>query len=174
MTDADVIIGQVQFDDAAAKFIPNNNQEGVYTDYHVIHRYESDRHTYMAGITSPGGFQNSKAAFFRLAAPTLLWIADWTALRFGDQPKAPDPYNLTNANWILLDVIPETKNIVVGPDGITPVYRISGVYVYGHKNPSDDVFDDVQYPRPPWLDSTGILRRVAEDAIIPGLIEIRE
>lgn len=173
-TRATVAVGQIAFDDSAGRFIPNQEDDGVFTDYAIIHRYENDGHVYMAGITSPGGFQGNKAAFFKLAANTLLWIADWTAMRVGRQPTIPKPTDLADSNWVLLDRIPETVNVVFGPDGVTPVYRISGTYVYGHKNPSNDVFDDVRYGRPPWADTTGVSRRVDSDSVAGGLIEIRE
>ena len=50
-----------------------------------------------------------------------------------------------------MNVLPEARMVTVGPDGVTPLYRISGTYVYGCTDPSDDVFSDVVYPRPPWL-----------------------
>lgn len=171
---AQVVVAPVPEDDNLAKFIEAPDAAGVFTDYRIVHRYENDGHVYMAGITSPGGFQGNKAAFFKLASNTLLWVADWTAARLGSQPEIPKPTSLANQNWILLDRIPEVRNVVVGPDGVSPLYRITGTYIYGHKSPSDDVFDDVEYPRPPWLDSAGIQRRVAEGSVVDGLIEIRE
>ncbi|MDO8671337.1 MAG: hypothetical protein Q7O66_07885 [Dehalococcoidia bacterium] len=174
ISDAQVVVSPVPADGNSANFIEAIEAAGVFTDYRIIHRYENDGHVYMAGITSPGGFQGNKAAFFKLASDTLLWIADWTAARLGSQPEVPKPTALADQNWVLLDRIIEVRNVVVGPDGVSPLYRITGTYVYGQKSPSDDVFDDVEYPKPPWLDSTGIQRRVVTGSVVDGLIEIRE
>lgn len=128
----------------------NFDDQGVWADYMIKSRYERDPHTYMAGVASPGGFQGASVAFFRLTAPTLLWIVDWTAARFATQPDIPSNEPQGN-NWVLLDEIVEPAMITVGPDGVTPLYRISGTYVYGNINPSADVLKNVSYGRPPWL-----------------------
>ncbi len=125
----------------------------IWTDEIINNRYEQDGHTYMMGITSPDGFQGNKAAFCQLASPTLLWISDWSFARFGAQPIIPDP-TPADPNWVLLDVIPETAIIKIAGDGNTPLYRISGTYVYGCKNPPANVFEKVVYGRAPWLSDT--------------------
>src|SRR5690242_2432545 len=81
-------------------------------DYIINNRYESDKHIYMAGITSPGGFSGNSVSFFRLSSPTLLWICDWTAASWNKPPLSPDP-NVNDPNWVLMDIMPETSNISV-------------------------------------------------------------
>lgn len=122
----------------------------VFTDYIVDSTFEGDLRRYMLGITSPGGFQSQSVAFCQLAAQTLLWVCEWTACRTGAQPQIPDP-DSKDPDWVLLDVIPATRNVVNASDGVTPVYRISGTYVYGRSSPKSNVIDDVNYARPPWL-----------------------
>ena len=148
ITEADVTFGDVSLDDDTL-FVADE-QSGVYTDYEIINRYEKDLHRYMAGITSPGGFAGNSVAFFQLAAPTLLWICDWTAERWGQMPHIPpsDPKD----GLILLDEMPEARMLQIAADGTTGVYRLSGTYVYGFLNPSDSVWTDVCIGRPPWLE----------------------
>lgn len=144
-----VTIGQVELDDNDAKYIEIT--DGIYTDYFIENSYEKDRHIYMDGITSPGGFQGASVAFFQLAAPTLLWICKWTAAKFAVSPLAPDSTS-KDPNWVLLDDSLVTASFAMASDGVTPLYRLSGVYVYGHKNPSAQISNNVVYPRPPWLE----------------------
>ena len=152
-TNATVITGVVT-DDVAAEFrsqfvLPKNNSD-VFTDYQVRNRYEENPHRYMAGISSPNGFQGSRAAFFQLAYPTILWICDWTACRWNTIPEIP-PKDAEDDNWVFLFAVPETVSPVLDAvGGVARLYRISGTYVYGHKNPPD-VFDLVNFPRPPWM-----------------------
>ena len=145
-----VTIGEVTIDDGNGLFIPSANLSSIFTDYVCNQRFEQDRHVYMLPIASPTGFGGNTAAFVQLAAPTLLRIVDWTAARLNQQPVVPDPQSL-DPDWILLDVLPETAMITVAVDGVTPLYRISGTHVYGHRRPSDFAYNNVTYARPPWL-----------------------
>lgn len=167
---ANVKVGNIESDDNAAKFKPPSDPLGIWTDYIIDNKYENDPHTYMLPIASPNGFQNNKAAFCRLASSTLLWICDWTGARWNIPPEAPSPVP-SDANWVILNKSAETRNVTVGPDGQTPLYRISGTYVYGHKNPPDDLFDSIQFGRPPWLDNT-IMRTYPKSSIEKGLSDI--
>lgn len=135
-----------------ALYIEQQNSE-IWTDYMSFNRYETDEHRYMMGVASPNGFQGKSVAFVQLASKTLLWICDWTACKMNSQPEIPDPAP-PNSDWILLAEYPELARVGVGPDGRTPIYRMSGVYVYGHVGPSDVTVDDVSFPRPPWLENS--------------------
>ncbi len=145
-TPTQVIIGQVEIDSQDAKF--KASESVGLNDYKAISRYESDRHTYMMGITSPNGFQGNNVAFVRLAAPTLLWIIDWTASWFGKTPPIPDPEKV-DGGWVLLDDHYETFIIGIAPNGESPLYRMNGTYVYGHKTPNSKPVLNVSYPKPP-------------------------
>lgn len=147
---ATIVFGEVTITEDA-KYIPEKQTGSVFSDYMIINRYERDNHIYMMGIASPSGFQGNTAAFVQLASPTMLWICDWTAAKLGSIPSVPDQ-NVSDPRWVLLDVLPELSQVVVAPDGKTPLYRISGTYVYGCLKPSTNAFDDVVFPRPPWLD----------------------
>lgn len=143
-----ITIGDVSFTDDALF----STTTGTFPspDYMILNRYERDGHKYVMGVTSPQGFQRKSVAVCQLTNPTLLFIADWTVSQFKTKPIAPDP-NLQDQNWELLDILPETAMETVGPDGVTPLWRLTGTYVYAHVNPSANVFDDIVFPRPPWL-----------------------
>jgi len=149
-----ISVGPVGTGGTQDAFLPTSDTQGldVWIDYKIVNRLERDQHAYMMGITSPGGFQGNSVAFVQLAAPTELWIADWTALRLNQQPPPPDPTPLPG--WVLLDTHIETAAVIVGPDGITPMYRISGTYFYGKQNPTagyGGVFNDLCFGRPGFL-----------------------
>lgn len=132
-------------------------------DYEIHNRYEGDRDIWMMGITSPNGFQNDTVAFVQLATKTLLWICDWTALARNQPPLLPDA-SVKDTNWVLLDDGYETMNIDVVLDGETPLYRVSGTYVYGCRRPNARTTRDVQFGRPPWLMDT--FNRTIPDSVL--------
>lgn len=164
-----ITIGEVSADDSAAKYILPTDGGFIWTDYEINNRYESDKKIYMMGITSPGGFNGASVAFAQIASPTLLWICDWTASRFNKQPIAPNSASV-NTNWILLDEHLEPAMLVVGEDGVTPYYRLSGTYVYGNLNPSAIVANDISFTRPPWLEDV-FSRNMPLELFQSGLME---
>lgn len=169
-TNANVTVDILAPEDYEAKYIPPQNPTEVYTDYTIYCKYYSEKHRYMMPVTSPGGFQGGRAAFVQLAAPTLLWIADWTAARSAVAPNIPDP-TPRDPNWILLFDSYEPTSFVILDDGETPVYRISGIYIYGCKLPADQVIKNVNYPRPAWIDDV-FNRSIPTSALEQGLINI--
>lgn len=153
-------IGTVTYD-REAKY--QDDDGGLWTDYMVTNRYESDKHVYMLPIASPEGFAGNSAAFVQLAAPTTLWICEWTVCRARLKPKVPS--SAPPRYWVLLDEHLTPAMITVGPDGSTPLYRISGRYVYGATNPSRV---RVSHPLPPWLANT-FNRSVDNNQFITGI-----
>ncbi len=143
----------------------------VVTDFHIHNHYERDNHRYMMGISSPGGFNGASVAFVQLAAPTLLWVADWTGCRFLEKAMIPDPTAVTD-DWVLLDSWLEPAQIIIAPNGTTPLFRITGTYVFGNQNPGTAFYSNVTYPVAPWFNSTGItsLRTISPGDLVPGLI----
>ncbi len=139
----------------------SDDAHAIWADFQVINYFEYDYHRYMAGITSPAGFKGDKAAFFQLATPTLFWMSRWTACRIAVPPDIPDPTKVLDPDWVLLDSNYEPAHVVVMPDTINPVYRISGLFVYGHKDPlkRGSIQALMNYGRPPWL-TTAIPRNV--------------
>lgn len=144
------------------KYVDDGDAQTIYTDYEIHNRYEFDPHRYMLGLTSPGGFAGASVGFVQLASPTLLWVADWTASRTKNKPKIP-PTEVDDPDWVFLGAIPELADTTIAPDGVTPVYRISGTYVYGHKSPSDDVYNNAVFPRPAWSQDVYVREITNED-----------
>lgn len=166
---AAVTVGEVNIDpDNEADFIDPG--DGVFTDYLINNRYEKDKHVYMTGLTSPTPFQGQSVAFFQLSTPTLLWVADWTAAKVGAKPEIPDS-DVTDSDWILMDEHYEPGMLVVAADGTSPLYRISGTFTYGHKNPSDQTIKDINFSRPPWL-TNDFDRTVTERDLEGSLIDL--
>lgn len=154
----------------STKYIPaDDDGAAIYTDYIVNNRFEKDRGIYMNGVTSPLPFQGASVAFVQLHAPTLLWICDWTACRFNASPLIPNSIN-SDTDWVLLDEHYEPSMIVTAVDGTTPLYRISGTYVYGKQNPNSTTVNDIQYARPPWLEDA-FTRIVPATSLTNGLVD---
>lgn len=145
----------------------------IWTDAYVHNRYEGDKRRYMMGITSPDGFQGKSVAAVQLASPTLLWVSDWTMQRTGEVPDIPDP-NLVPDDWVLLDVHYDPAPLKLGRDGRTPIYRVSGTYVYGHLNPPENVHQAVLIACVPWIDQAGdgqaYPRVIPDSALSPSII----
>ncbi len=166
--------GPVLPDDANALFQIPSNPRSIFVDYLVANRYEQDPHRYMTGLTSPNGFNGSGVAFFQLATNTILWVADWTAYKWGDIPEIPDP-TPADDNWILLGIFPgESAMMTVGADGVTGRFRLSGIYVYGHVNPPANLWELVTFGKPPWLRGGVLPRRITQVKLQHGIIDDAE
>lgn len=156
-----IVIGDVAPDDAGAKFIPGTDGS-IWTDYAVQNRYKRSRSRYILGVTAEDGYSGDSAAFVQLSKGTLLWIADWTAARTGDVPLIPDPTPSDSTNWKLLGEHYQPDEVILGTDGVSPIYRISGTYVYGHRKPNDVTALNINFGRPPWVEDS--FRRVLTTA----------
>lgn len=178
--------GIIDADDQDAKFIAGDPDE-IYTDYEIRSFYEKDRHIYMMPVTSPEETQalDGTVAFVQLAMPTLLWVADWTAARTQTQPEIPDPRLIlavglghkglltftSDKNWVLLDDHYEAANWTLMSDGVTPLWRLSGIYVYGHRKPALLTIDDVVIPRVPYVENF-VKRRVVSTSLKHNIIDL--
>lgn len=141
-------------DDMLAKYQDLSPDQSIFIDYDIQSRYEGDRHIYMMGLSSPeGAAQNDRsAAFVQLASPTLLWIVDWSVAKWAEAPEYPNSFPNPAGPWVLLDEHYEPTMLMLATDGVTALYRISGTYVYGHKNPDPlDLSSHVQFSRPAWM-----------------------
>lgn len=162
---------QVSMDDTQSALV-DDGMPGDFTwgDYVIKNHYEKDGHRYMLPVTSPTGLNGTTVSFVQLGSPTLLWISDWTASRAGTKPYIPPPL-ANDPDWILLDEHLEPEMIVVVGDAQTPVYRISGTYVFGHTNPSANLNDNCNWARPPWLDNSYFDRTIPADLYQTNLID---
>lgn len=169
---AQVTVAPIQADDEEGHFSEMADPTAIWADYMVINKYEDDQHVYMMGITSPNGdITGDTAAFVQLATKTLIWITDWTACRWKEKPEIPDPES-RDPNWILLDAVYEPAQETIGPDGVTPLWRMSGTYIYGRKK-VDTVrtLRTINFPRPPWLEDFAD-RTVPETVLRTGISDI--
>lgn len=162
-----VEVGPLTVDDSDAVFKDDEEPgNAVWSDYLVNSKYESDGHIFMLGGTAE--VSQASVGFVQLANHTLLWIADWTASRHNTKPKIPD--TITNdQDWVLLDKHYEPAQVVVGPDGVTPLWRISGTYIYGHRKPNSNTLKHVVWPRPPWMEDNfdrSVPANITEKSII--------
>lgn len=149
---ADIREEVMTIDSVMLAYVPvnENNQSSIFTDYIVNNRYYDNERIYMGGLTSPEGFQGQSVGFCQLSNRVALWCCDWTASRYNEMPEIPKRAS-NDSNWIFLFAAPETNNLLLAADGTTPLYRISGTYYYGCKNPPTEIFDLVIFPKPPWM-----------------------
>ncbi|RJQ24619.1 hypothetical protein C4577_07570 [Candidatus Parcubacteria bacterium] len=165
---ATVIVGtpDLNADGAVNTILPEDEEDpfAMWTDFTVMNYYEYDLHRYMAGMTSPDPFDGATAAFFQLAAPTMLWMSRWTCCRLSIAPDIPTPISFEDEDWVTMDEQYETASIVTLKDATTPLYRISGLYVFGHRNPSKqlNILNLMNFGRPPWI-TTEIGRNVGQE-----------
>jgi hypothetical protein len=152
-----------------ASLLVGGDVGGPWTDYMVFNRYTDNVHTYQLPVTSPDGFGGDTAAFVQLAAGTLVLAVEWTAARWGAQPYIPDP-DLSNSDWVFLGKKPETAMAPLGPDGVTPLYRISGTYFYGHRKPDPKTLPNMVFPRPAWCQDA-FDRSVPASILKQGIID---
>lgn len=143
--------------------------KSVLLDYRIDSRYLKSPNIHMLPVASPNGFNGSSVAFVQLAAPMLLWVCDWTVFKCGALPEAPNPLSL-NPDWVLLRDHWEPASIELSPDGGTPRYRLSGTYVYGHRNPRERTYENVTYPMPPWIEDK-FARTISSENLADGLSE---
>lgn len=149
-----VASGQVSLnEDEQALYVDDGTDDrAIWTDYRITNYYEYDGQKYLMGMTSPAGFLRRKAAVVQLGEPTLLLISEWTACRWWEKPDVPDPTS-QDPNWELMDALPVAEmQIVGGADGNTPLWRLSGVYVYACLFPDPLIMRNVVFPKAPWLE----------------------
>ena len=166
-TAAKITVGNVSLPTGGGKYTQPSSDNTVVADTKIFSRYEKDRGVYAAGISSPDGFKGDSVAFFQLFSPVLLWIVDWTSCKVGAKPEVPDPTS-KDSNWILLDENWEPSMMSLMPDGETPIFRLSGTFVYGCRNPKAKTNQNVTFPRPPWIQDS-FDRKIEDSLLLQGL-----
>jgi hypothetical protein len=150
----------------------NNDAYSIWDDYEVHCTYDKNPHRYCMGTTDTTTSQPTNAAtvaFVQLSHPTLIWIADWTAARYNSKPFIPSA-DIGGSEWILLDERIDPGMITLDADGITPLYRISGTYVFGHTHPAAKLAKNVDFAIPPWVDADKFNRAVTDDMFQTDII----
>jgi hypothetical protein len=169
-TEAVINVGDLEIDDTLSKF-SNEDEDGgvVTTDYEIRARYEHNRGIYACGLTSPKGFKNNTTAFVQIHVPVLIWYVDWTASMTDKMPIPPKatPTGEFATNWVLMDDVYEPANVLLLPDGVTPVYRLSGTYVYGCRKAKKDPSQHVTFPLPTFIENS-------IDRIFPGSVRMKD
>lgn len=61
--------------------------------------------------------------------------------------------------------------IGVSPDGVTPIYRVSGTYIYGHNNPDPNPFNNVTFPRASYIEDV-FTRTIPLSKLLDNLIDV--
>ena len=150
---ASVVVGDIPITSADALY-QSDGVAGIYTDYMVRNHYYFPQGNVMVGVTDTGGFQNMGSAFMCLENPQATWLADWTAEKRGSPPVIPtwktdDPNVVLLARWFDPDMLE------LMADGSSVVYRISGTYYYGFKDPDKA---RLYHGRPPWMQSSVSMR----------------
>ena len=163
--DVQVTIGTIDSLAPSPIYEPSELIGGIFTDYAVENRWEADGQIFMMPVTSPEGFDGDQVSFVKLAAGTMLWIVDWTAEKAGEAPSIPNP-DLEDANIVLMDKhFYPAQLLKAGADG-SVLYRMSGTYVYGFKNPLQAT---LYYGRPPWM-SKDVDCSVSQSQFVDGII----
>jgi hypothetical protein len=165
---ANVTTADIDFENASTdgKFNDFDDPSAVWDEYHINHRYERDEHIYMLGTTTEDATDSysDPVGFVRLARPTMLWIVEWKVSRMKSKPKIPD-YNV-GPQWVLLDEIPQTSEINVGPDGVSLRYEISGTYIFGKRKPGRYFTDDMVFPLVPYVDGVSTSERTVDQSML--------
>lgn len=164
------VVDSLDSGDISALFLDTEENVGaLFPDCMVTGRYEGDQHRYMLGITSPNGYGGNAAAFVQLAAKTVLWVVDWTVSSTLGLAGIPNP-DLSNPDWVLLADWVEPAPVSALPDGTTPIYRISGTFVYGKKKPSQWTYEDVVIPKMPWIEPGSFSRTITSSNLDSSIL----
>lgn len=168
MADISIQIGQVLDDDSQAAYL-GDDQDSSWRDCRVHNHYSHNLTRYVLGVTAEEDVTGDTSAFVQLSKGWLIWIADWTISRAGKVPPVPDTVP-ADIMWKLLDYKYQLNHITLAADGITPVYRISGTYVYGHRKPSVKALLDARVARQPWVEDR-FVRRFTEKDFMKNVID---
>lgn len=169
---ASIEISPLEETDSDGKFVEPDDGRITWGPYKIKNRYFKDRHKYALAIASEEGIPESQntTAVVTLARPTLIWVCTWFGEKTYVKPEIPNA-DISNPLWELLDDIYTLDDVIVGADGTTPIYRIGGTYIYACLRPSAVTINDLQYPRPPWIEDV-FSRTVDPEQLTDGLIEI--
>lgn len=173
VVDADVSFVDFATDTSAVYNVSNNESSATWEDYYIRNDYIKNGNIYVMGNTAqnPSALSQSSVSFVQLAKPILIWVCDWTVERSQIKPTIPDPAS-QDPNWVLLDEVLQPEAIDVNADGVSPIYRISGTYYYGHINPDSKTINNINYPRFPWYDSGTFSQTIDPDQLKQGLSDI--
>lgn len=110
----------------------------LYTNYRIDVRYERIENVLQMPVAEENLIdffgQRVECEFVTVAAPIGRKVVSWSAERLGAWPACPSKNTgLVNEVFIREDVTPATPETM--PGGTELVYRVSGVYYYGLRQP---------------------------------------
>ena len=157
-----VSVGIAYPDRQRTKYSREHTSRGAFTDYSVNTRYETETGVHMTPVTGPpdnGDYVSPQrqgevpdARFLTLHLPATRRIVEWEAERVGSKPLLPAPKS-SDPNLVLIEMPHVTASALhLAPDGITPVWRASGRYVYGLRKYATFGDKDLALGVLPWTD----------------------
>lgn len=118
---------------------------GIYSYYKIMLRYEEDNNQAVLTEQKESGLTH----FIPLSGQTLRLIAEWSAERAGEPPQLPPKKpGSSDTNTVYLRGAWDPCTLDLAEDGVTLLYRTSGRYEYGFKDPSKV---NTGAAVPPWL-----------------------
>lgn len=156
----------------------------IWEDYEIHSTYDKNYHRYCMGVTVPvrqetvlqtipgrtaPPSKRPTVSIVQLCNPTLIWKADWTAARYNTKPYIPSA-NIGGLEWVLLEEKIDPGMITLAADGVTPLYRISGTYVFANVYPSGKLYENVDFGIPPWVDASSFDRSVPDEMFKDNII----
>lgn len=126
-------------------FYQNFIDDGVVTVYIIESDYFWDQHVLQMPIMST---EVTACSFANLANQTLKRVCYWSAEKANSAPAMPDP-DLNGDNSTLLEKRFTPMSIDLAADGVTKIYTLKGMYVYGINDPDEET---MYYGIPPYID----------------------
>jgi hypothetical protein len=137
---------------------------GIYGDYNISEAYETDYHTLQMPKATTA---DHNASFAVVAQPTMKKVVNWTATKANDWPDLPKA-ETSDPNEILLFKYVTGRNIELAADQLTPVYIITGRYIYAYVDPD---LVNMYVGVPPYVDWPISDSAIPPDKFVDGIQE---
>ena len=137
------IVPALSFNDT--DFYEGAISDGIITVYITETDYFWDEHVLQMPVMST---EVATASFANLANETLKRVCYWKAEKANVPPMMPDP-DLNGDNSVLLEKKFTPMSIDLAADGVTKIFTLKGMYVYGIKDPTQE---NMYYGIPPYID----------------------
>lgn len=136
-------------------------QQGMYTDYSQNISYSIDYNTLHMPIVG-----STLSSFATVAKPKVTKTVIWAAEKWGVQPTMPDPKPGPNEVLLNKEIFPHTP--ALAPDATTPIYRVTGRYIYAIKDSSK--LTSFGFGQMPMLTAAAADASVKQSKFMTGLI----
>src|SRR5262245_24529962 len=116
---------------------------GVFTSEHLRGRYEGFQSatTYRHNSGKVGvplacpDPQGATVRVVQMHQPVTFRVYEWVAVRRREKPVLPDPLAFAHPGEVLKDATVTPEPPQLAEDGVTHIYRVTGVYVYIQTRP---------------------------------------